>query len=289
MSNTITRTKAKRLAIVYQLAAGACVLGAVAVGVFGLPEPASAAQMKNVAESGPIGIVGITPDANSNPNTNLQTQHQTRVDPRSIAARLAMLDNAPTRPEQADSTPDLSDTAVAISNESNPISKRVRYTGYIEDSQQPMAFLRIDGAQRIVPKGGIARAGSLGLDDLTIKGVEPEYIIVTDGQTDERINLAASNGAAVTMASGADVVVAQVPTRLEDVVLSPEELAEIAKLPGRKRAIREKMLRREKLGVPPENGNTRKPLASFSAGFNDPEGTSRRIRRGGSSERSQQD
>jgi hypothetical protein len=292
MSNTITRTKAKQLTLVYQAAAGVCVLGAIALGVVGLPESATTAQINKVAESNKdtisSGVPGSDPGAESTPSNSTEQQYQVPVDAGSIAARLAMLDNAPKVTQAEPDTPDLIDTTPVVSSEQSPISKRVRYTGYIQDSERPLAFIRIDGVQRIVPQSGTARAGSLGFDDLTVKEVHPEYIILSDGQAQERIDLATNNGPAVTMASGAEVVVADVPTTLEDVVLSPEELAELARLPARKAAAREKMLRREKLGMPPERGNTRKPLASYSANFNDPSSSSVRRQPNESSSRSQE-
>jgi len=294
MSNTITRTKAKQLTLVYQAAAGVCVLGAIALGVVGLPESATTAQINKVAESNKdtisSGVPGSDPGAESTPSNSPDQQYQVPVDAGSIAARLAMLDNAPkmTETDTETVTTDVVTTPQDTSSERSPISKRVRYTGYIQDSERPLAFIRIDGAQRIVPQSGTARAGSLGFDDLTVKEVHPEYIILSDGQADERIDLAANNSPAVTMASGAEVVVADIPTTLEEVVLTPEELAELAKLPARKAAAREKMLRREKLGLPPERGNTRKPLASYSANFNDPSSSSVRRQPNESSSRSQE-
>ncbi len=294
MSNTITRTKAKQLTLVYQAATGVCVLGAIALGIVGLPESATTAQINKVAESSKdtisSRIPGTDPEIESIPSSDPDPQYQVRVDAGSIAARLAMLDNAPkiTESETETAPTDVVATPQDTSSERSPISKRVRYTGYIQDSERPLAFIRIDGAQRIVPQSGTARAGSLGFDDLTVKEVHREYIIMSDGQSDERIDLATNNSPALTMVSGAEVVVADVPRTLEEVVLTQEELAELAKLPARKAAAREKILRREKLGLPPERGNTRKPQASYSANFNDPTSSSIRRQRNESSSRSQE-
>lgn len=182
-----------------------------------------------------------------------------------MAARLAMLDNAP----QVTSVPDTTQTNEPADepafDDSGQISKRVRYTGYINDSDRPLAFIRIDGTQRIVAEGDVALAGSMGLDDLTIKAVRPKFILVTDGQVEERIKLASKNGPSISMSSGSDVVVVSVPQKEGDVILSPEEIDELSKMPARQRAMQERILRRQKIGKGPP-GFDREPLASFRAG-----------------------
>ncbi len=280
MSTLITRTKAKYLAVVYQGVAGVCLLGAVAIGVLGLPESSATAKINSVAEESKTPVASEPTDSSevAEPNTNAQQETTgLQVDAKSIAARLSMLDNAP----KLQVTPDepVEEIAVEdyteISQDSAAFMKRIRYTGYIRDSESPLAFLRIDGAQRIIPQGGVAQAGSIGLDDLTIKGVYPTYIVVTDGQTEERIELAGQTGASVTMASGAEIVVSDIPQTMEDVVLTDEQLKELASLPSKRRALREKAMRREALGIEQSKGNTKQPLASFRAGLSDRGGTRR--------------
>jgi hypothetical protein len=267
MSTTISRTKAKRLTLLYQLIAGVCVLGAIALGVVGLPESATAAKLSSVSES-----------ASNTPDRGGQAVQQTkqgpatkqtariRVDPGSIAARLAMLDNAPEVTTVPDLTPTI-DPTPTTTTEQGTLAKRVRYTGYIEDSEQPMAFIRIDGTQRIVPEGGVAQAGSMSLDDLTVKGVRPSFILITDGQIEERIKLSTKTGPSVTMSGGGEIEVVRVPQTEAEVVLTPEQLAELAEMPARGRAMRERIMRREAMGKPLGTLKN-EPLASFNGSFN---------------------
>jgi hypothetical protein len=265
MSAIISRTKAKRLTLLYQAAAVVCVLGAVGIGIVGLPESAETARMNSVSQPPQTPIPGVNSDPNAGSTPSDTQTPFNRIDPSSIAARLAMLDNAP----QITSAPEIvptEDEFESLPEESGSIAKLGKYTGYINDSAQPLAFIRIDGTQRIVAQGGIARAGSLGLDDLTVKAVRPKFILVADGQTEERIELATNNGASITMSSGSDGGIDAKPLREEDVVLTPEERERLSKMPARQRAMQERILRNKKLGR--EVGSfERKPLASFRAGF----------------------
>ncbi|MBL4809247.1 MAG: hypothetical protein JKY43_04210 [Phycisphaerales bacterium] len=257
MSTIISRTKAKQLTLLYQVTAAVCVLGAVAVGVLGLPESAASAQINDVSQP---PITPLNPGGGLNAeSTSIETQ-QTRIDPGSISARLSMLDNAPLISIVAVTTPTINPVD-QVSEESGSLAKRVRYTGYIDDSDQKLAFIRIDGMQRIVAEGSIAQAGSMGLDNLTITTVRPRFIVVTDGQIEDRIPLATKNAISVTMSTGQEVIAPPKRLTLADMVLTDEELAEINKLPVRQRKSRETMLRRQKLGRP--GPGAKKPLASF--------------------------
>jgi len=273
MSTTISRTKAKRLTLLYQLIAGVCVLGAIALGVVGLPESATAAKLSSVSES-----AATTPDQGgqagqpSKQGPATKQAARIRVDPGSIAARLAMLDNAPEITTVPDTSPTI-DPTPTTTTEQGTLAKRVRYTGYIEDSEQPMAFIRIDGTQRIVPEGGVAQAGSMSLDDLTIKGVRPGFILITDGQIEERIKLSTKMGPSVTMSGGGEVEIVRVPQKESEVVLTPEQLAELAEMPPRQRAMRERIMRRQAMGKPMSSFKN-EPIASFNASLNSKDGNS---------------
>lgn len=263
MSTVISRTKAQRLTMVYQVIALFCMLGAIAIGVFGLPDSESIATMDQVAQNTPSTFPNAQPsDTGSDSQT---TTPQVRINPGSIAARFGMLDNAPEITlEVVDNTPAETETVTEETTESGSLAKRVRYTGYINDNNNPLAFIRIDGTQRIVAEGGTARAGTAVLDDLQVKRVRPKFIIVSDGQVDDRIELADQNGASITMSSGDPVVVADVPLREQDVVLTEEELEELSKMPARQRAMQERILRRKKMGREMPSFE-REPLASFKA------------------------
>lgn len=275
MTTTISRTKAQRLTVVYQIGAAGCVLGAIALGVFGLPESKAAANLDQVADAtaNPPVQGGIEQGA-SQPSTTKQSK-PTRVDASSIAARLALLDNAPELPETQEVQTPIEQPIEQQQTEPGTLAKRVRYTGYIEDADSPLAFIRIDGVQRIVPEGGIAQAGSIALDDLTLKGVRPKFILVTDGQVEERIQLSTRNGASITMSGGGEVEVARIPQTEAEVVLTPEEIAELDALPARQRAMQERILRRKKMGKP--IGSVKNdPQGSFRANMSDRAGTVRR-------------
>jgi len=269
MSTIISRIKAKRLTLLYQITAAICVLGAVAIGILGLPESSANSQLDQVSQSPDTPIPGAKSDQPDQSPADILKFDHIRIDPRSVAARLAMLDNAPQVTTVPDTTPTTEPTDEPtdepVSDDSGSLAKRVRYTGYINDSDRPLAFIRIDGIQRIVAEGDVALAGSMGLDDLTIKAVRPKFILITDGQVEERIKLASKNGPSISMSSGSDVVVVSVPQREEDVILSPEEIERLGKMSARVRGAEERLLRRQKLGKGP-GGFEREPLASFTAG-----------------------
>jgi len=261
MSSIISRTKAKRLTLVYQVIAVVCILAAVGIGIVGLPESAQIARISEVAQPPSTPIPGVAYNNESDPTAN--QPRVMRIDPGSIAARFTMIDNAP----QVTSVPDIVDPDEPenqpIFEEPGSLAKRVRYTGYINDSDQPLAFIRIDGVQRIVAEGAIARAGSFGFDDLEIKGVRPKFILVSNGEIEDRIPLAEKTGASVTLSAGTDIIVAP-PTREEDVELTAEELDRLSKMPARQRAMQERILKNKKLGRE-VSGFEREPLASYRA------------------------
>ena len=268
MTTTISRTKAQRLTVLYQIAAGGCVLGAIALGVLGLPESKAAAQLDQVADAtNNTPILGGS-EANAAQSAASKETQSRRVDASSIAARLAMLDNAPDIPVAEETQTPVEQPVQQQQTEPGTLAKRVRYTGYIEDAESPLAFIRIDGVQRIVPEGGVAQAGSMALDDLTIKGVRPKFILVTDGQVEERIELMNRSGASITMSGGGEIEVARVPQTEDEVVLTPEEIAELDAMPPRQRAMQERILRRKKMGKPIGTVKN-EPLGSFRANMSD--------------------
>ncbi|MBO6512586.1 MAG: hypothetical protein JJ974_01300 [Phycisphaerales bacterium] len=266
MSAIISRTKAKRLTLVYQAAAVVCVLGGVAVGVIGLPESSAIAKINDVSQN-PIPSNPVLPSGTTETTpTSTPPTFKARIEPAGIAARLSLLDNAPrvTSVPEVVTTEDNEVEYVEDSTE-GMLAKRVRYTGYISDSNNPLAFIRIDGTQRIVPQGGIAQAGSMSMDDLTITTVRPQFIMVSDGNVEDRIMLADKIGSASTISSES---IEAAPVRLTeaDIVLTPEELASLEGLSPRERGLRERMLKRSKLGREVQQ-KPMEPLASFRAGL----------------------
>lgn len=268
MSAIISRTKAKRLTLVYQASAVVCVLGGVAVGVIGLPESAAIAKINDVSQNPISPVPSPTARSESEASENsLSSLFQTRIEPAGIAARLSMLDNAPRVTSVPEVIPvDGEETQVVEESQEGMLAKRVRYTGYISDSNNPLAFIRIDGTQRIVPQGGVAQAGSMSMDDLTITTVRPKFIMISDGTIEDRIFLADKTGASVTLSTGETIEAAPVRLTEADIELTPEELASLEGLSPRARGARERMLKRSKLGreITP---HPKVPLASYKAGM----------------------
>lgn len=268
MSAIISRTKAKRLTLVYQASAVICVLGGVAVGVIGLPESAAIAKINDVSQNpiSPAPSAAVRTESEMT-ETTLSALFPTRIEPAGIAARLSMLDNAP----RITSVPEVipaegEETQIVEQSQESMLAKRVRYTGYISDSNNPLAFIRIDGTQRIVPQGAIAQAGSMSMDDLTITTVRPKFIMISDGTIEDRIFLADKTSASVTMSTGETIEAAPVRLTEADIELTPEELASLEGLSPRARGARERMLKRSKLGreITP---HPKTPLASYKAGM----------------------
>lgn len=273
MTSTIARTKAKRVATLCQAGAVIAAAGAVAIVIFGVPGASAEARISEIAAKREQNkALHTTPANGSETNSSSVIDESSVVDPMSIAARLALVDNAPTPPE---TTPDLDgqddENPIAINEpttEDGALAKRVRYLGYISDPDSALAFIRIDGTQRIVREGSTARSGDESFEDLEIREVTPNSILVALGDQEDRIRLASKTGASIAMTGGGEVEVSNVPTREEDVVLTAEELESIAHLPPRQRALQERILKRQKMGKPLRGLDT-EPMARSRANISD--------------------
>ena len=148
------------------------------------------------------------------------------------------------------------------------LAKRVRYLGYISDPESALAFIRIDGAQRIVRQGATAMSGDDTMRDLEVRRVTPTSIVVSDGEVEDTIRLATRQGASIAMTSGESESIETVPTREADVVLTEEELESISHLPPRQRALQERILKRQKMGKPMRGINP-EPRVSYRANLSD--------------------
>ena len=285
MTSTIARTKAKQIAILCQAGAVVALAGAAAIVVFGVPGASAESRISTVAqrhaEPAPRAGAGAGEGGGAD-DTVGSIDEPALVDSSSIAARLALVDNAPIPPE---TTPDLNteddENPVAISepvSDDGALAKRVRYLGYISDPESPLAFIRIDGAQRIVREGATARAGDDTFEDLEVREVHPTSIVVGLGDQEDRIRLASKSGASIAMTGGGEVEVSSVATREEDVVLTAEELESIAHLPPRQRALQERILKRQKMGKPLRGMDT-EPLVRSRANISDGNVTIRNDRR----------
>lgn len=270
MTNKISRSQAKTRTLGAQLASAVFVLGAVALGVLGLPEPRGETLVDPTNAGSPtMSGTPSAPNNAGNANTNNANQHR-EIDTLGLAQRFAQLNNAPIpvssiviEPSDGPSDGDTTTT------ESGEIPKRVRYIGFINDPTSRHAFIRIDGKQRIVALGQVARAGSPDFADLTVERITPDYILMTDGEKRAKINLANRVGQSITMAGGEKVDVASAAENGS--LLTPEDEAAIAAMPPRQQPRARSRLERERRGLPPDKENRRptpEPLATVRAGFN---------------------
>ncbi len=286
MSNTLTRSQARTWTLSAQLASLACVLGAVALGVIGLPAPQQGAALERArASAGPGGArPGAGEGAGRNPSSS-PAPDDADIDTAALAQRLALLDNAPVPvnnkgPEVVEKSGD--DEPAPTDANDGLIVKRVRYIGFINDPDNRHAFIRIDGKQRIVALGAVARSGNEEFPDLTLERITPQHIILSDGETRASVPLAARSGQSVTMVSGDEVAVADALKPQGDSLLTPEEEAEIAALPPRQQPLARRRLEREKRGLSsdPEPRRPRpEPLVSVRGGMSgDSNRPNRRLR-----------
>jgi hypothetical protein len=274
MTNTLTRTQARRWTLGAQLASALFVLAAVALGVVGLPEPRSDASLEstntnpaaNLPDAGSINNESTTDLANT-------TSQAVSIDTLGLAERLSLLKNAPAIVEKTPTTADPIDISTGKEDPTidadGTIAKRVRYIGFINDPAKRHAFIRIDGKQRIVALGEVAAAGNPEFADLTLEKIMPQYIVLSDGQVRAQIKLATRVGQSITMAGGEKVDVAKAATNGS--LLTAEDEANIAAMPPRQQPLARRRLERERRGLPPDKERRRpvaEPLGTARANFN---------------------
>ncbi len=254
-TKVISRSQAKAWTLGAQLVAAGFVLGAVALGVIGLPEPSIAPRIDpagNAFENHPA-----QPATGAKAQTNAGSAFSQQIDIIGLAERFALLDNAPTipppTPVTAPSDPDPAPTQVY-----NEIVKRVRYIGFINEPGSRHAFIRIDGKQRIVALGEVAKAGAPEFPDLTVERITPNHIVMTDGDKRAQIMLATRTGQSITLVGGGQVKMA---TPAENgSVLTAEDEATILALPPRQQPTARRRLERERRGLSPDP-KPRRPAA----------------------------
>ncbi len=285
MSTPPTRAQAKTWTIGAQAGALICVLGAVAVGVVGLPDHDAGTSLQRARNS-------ILPSNTTDPKADgipaeLDPFRSTQVDTLGLAERLSLLDNAPLPPAPTvDPTPedpkDPGTDEETIDIADATIMRRVKYIGFINSSSTQHAFIRIDGKQRIVSVGDTAKAGDEQFPDLSVDRITPSYIRLSDGESSATIDLMNKSGPSVTMVDGNTIETAT-PTNDEDEsLLTAEEEAYIESLPPRQRQRERRRMEREKRGLPPENQNRRptpEPLVKIRGNMNETNQPSRVDRR----------
>lgn len=264
MTNTLTRSQARTWTLSAQIASAICVLGAVALGIVGLPSPQPGAAIEQArAQAWPAGSGVSVPGTAGKGGVSSGTEPGDggAIDSEGLAQRFALLDNAPKvvdNSSPAETQPD-PDSPPAASND-GLIVKRVRYIGFINDPTTRHAFIRIDGKQRIVAEGGVVKSGDEQFSDLTVERVTAQNLFLTDGQTRAVVPLAIKSGPSVTMVTGDQIAVATT-TKGDESLLTPEEEATIAALPPRQQPGARRRLEREKRGLPAEERRRPQPEA----------------------------
>ena len=270
MTNPLTRAQAKKWTMGAQLASGVCVCGAIALGVIGLPAANSQTMLNNAGNT--TGNPAMNPTSSANPSTtdlgkSTDSKQSTQIDTLGLSQRFSLLSNAPVQVNTVvsiDPEPTTTEPEQAVGTE---IAKRVRYIGFINEPDNAHAFIRIDGKQRVVAVGSIAKAGQPGLADLTVERISATQIVFTDGNGRARVELADRIGQSITMVTGTkvDVTLAAANGSL----LTAEDEARIAAMPPRQQPGARRRLERERRGLDPADPPVRiaKPLVEVRAGF----------------------
>ena len=272
MSTPLTRSQAKLWTLGAQVGSLVCVLAAVAVGMVGLPEHTPGATLEQAKTNAQAFNPAPANNANTNGSDSSAAATDASVDTLGLAERLSLLDNAPVPPVVAVETPEDTNTEpeTGPTIDEATIARRVKYIGFINDARTPRAFIRIDGKQRIVTMGEMARSNDEALPDLEVERITPYLIILRDGDTRAAVDLASKSGPSITMVEGDDVEVAATPTNSTE--LTDEEEAYINSLPVRQQQMARRRLEREKRGLPPENQNRRptpEPLVTIRGNVNE--------------------
>ena len=266
MSNPLSRSQAKTWTIGAQAGALLCVLGAIAVGVNGLPDHEPGASLAQIQQTNTTNTPGTSNNAGS--SSQMNPFRSTSVDTLGLAERFALLENSPVRPVIADPTPETDDDVDPPSGptyEEGLIHRRVKYIGFINSSNTQHGFIRIDGKQRIVSANGTARSGDEQFPDLKVYRVTPSFIQLSEEDGPRvTINIAEKSGPSVTT-TGNDTVEVAVTPNPNGALLTEEEEADIASLPPRQQPGARRRLEREKRGLSenPVRRPTAEPLVTI--------------------------
>lgn len=282
MTTPLTRSQAKTWTIGAQAGALICVLGAVAVGVVGLPEHEKGIALQQARDT---GAPGGTNNANKPSGGESDPFRSSGVDMLGLSERLALLDNAPAIPKSDDDE----ENQPPEGNPEPPdgpgidditIVRRVKYIGFINSTETQHAFIRIDGKQRIVSVGEMAKSGDEQLPDLKVDRITPTRIFMSEGENRAEVRLASKSGSSVTMVSGDDIAVAVSEDNNNGSLLTADEEAYIESLSPRQQPSARRRLEREKRGLSPEPNRrpTPEPLVRIrgNAGENTPARVERR-------------
>ncbi|GEM_PF-5893876 len=208
MIKELSRASASKLTLGTQGASVLLLVAAGAVFAFGLPERERPATTLPVSITG--RTAGTTGPETAGPSGDGVRQEPLKIDMGGLAARLSMIDNAPEPPE-----PETPDEPVLAGEEPGPddgvppqpFASRVRYLGMIEVGRSSMAFVNIDGTQRVVREGSVVQPMKERPEygPLTIEAITASRITVSheDGSAD--IGLSQREGPAITMVAGGEI------------------------------------------------------------------------------------
>lgn len=240
MSQTLSRNAAARTTQLTRAAAVVFGVGAVALGLSGLPDRAEPAS------PGAHGVPPGMPEPSRPSAARPAETEWASVDSAGLAARLALVSNAPKiqRAEEPVSFQEPPEPADRQDERvQDGIADRVRYLGMVRFGEERGALLRVDGRQRIVREGhSIHPPGdSPGMATLTIERISAGTVVIGDGDGRAPVGLERRRGPSVTMADGGII------NRTEEVDEVSAE-ANPRNLPQRELDRRQRMIERQRSG-----------------------------------------
>ncbi len=250
MPHPMTRTNAVLTTQITRAVAVVVGIGAVALGLAGLPGRAAPPPGSTLPSVAPPGA----PAAGS-PAARVTPVSFAPVDAGGLAARFAMLDNAPKVPDAVGVTVNTDTGPVRVEPVESPaaggIADRVRFLGVVRLGDRNAAFINIDGRQRFVQEGARLPppADRPEFPELLVERVMGAVLVISDGQRRERLSVADRTGPSVTMADGGVIDRVEAPTE-------PEPLNR-RELPQEEMDRRSRMLERQRGGNLGENSRGR--------------------------------
>lgn len=204
----MTRASAARATAITRAACVVFGVGAVALGVAGLPDRARPASPG--VPPGMPGDPDLIASEGGSATGQVTPASFTPIDADAVAARLSMLENAPvipvveapiTQPTPTETKPAEPPTAIAS------LADRVRYLGMISSGERRAAFLSIDGVQRILREGATIPLQNAppGAESFVIDRIGPRAVTLRSGSERTDINLAGRSGPSITMIAGGEV------------------------------------------------------------------------------------
>lgn len=249
MSQTITKANAASTTRITRVAAVVFAAVAVGLGVAGLPD-----RDRPSTEPAPAFDPRGPGEGNAPPPTGATQAPFTRVDSEGVAARLAMLGNAPTIAAAAPPvTP--ADPGPTIDPGGEPvyagIGDRVRYMGMVQLGETRAALVRIDGRQQIVRENATVAPPPEHSDypALTVERISGVQIVVSDGEGRAPVRIAERTGPSITMASGGPVTTVAQPAEAAQDDPSRARITNERELPQREIDRRARMLDRQRSGT----------------------------------------